>query len=178
MSDLVLWTANGALALLWLLLDHFWQVLCVVFLGYIALRAPVEQRSWTRAVCLLSLLSALAAPFPVALLTLLMALAGLGAVRLEKLHPLNIHWTLVRGLALYGLVGLGYAAYRAFILPAMSSDPALAQGQNYISAIASIALYLLPLGYLALLAQGLLVHPPLRQAPDEIVFQYRSRGKP
>jgi len=83
----------------------------------------------------------------------------------------------VRSLGLYALVGLGYAGYRQLLLPAMN-DPALAQGQAYISAIASIALYLLPLGYLALLAQGLLVHPPVDGRADEIIFRYRSRGKP
>lgn len=106
-----------------------------------------------------------------------MTLAGLVAKRLERLNPQNTHWTLVRGLGLYSLIALGYAAYRNWLVPAMS-DPALQQGQAYLSAIAGIALYLFPLGVLALLLQGLFVHPPVQGEADEIVYHFRSRGKP
>lgn len=172
-----LWTANGFLALLWLLADHGWSVLLALALGAAVWYAPQVQRGWTLGAALLGLAAGLLAPFPVALLMTVMAAAGQTAVRLDKLSPQNTHWTMVRGIALYALVGLGFSAYRAFLLPAMS-DPALVQGQVYLSAIASIALYLLPLGYLALLAQGLFVHPPVDGRADEVIFRYRSRGKP
>lgn len=172
-----LWIANGALALLWLLVDHLWVVLLVPVLGYAVLQAPGNQRSWTLVVALLALVAGAVSPFPVALLLAVMTLSGLLAVRLEKINPQNTHWTLVRGLGLYSLVGLGFTAYRTWLVPAMS-DPALVQGQVYLSAIASIALYLLPLGYLALLAQGLFVHPPVQGEADEIIYHFRSRGKP
>jgi hypothetical protein len=171
------WIANGFLVLVWLAVDHLWVVLLVPLLGYAVLRAPEGQRSWTLAVALLSLLAGVAAPFPVALLLGIMVLAGLAAARIERLNPQNTHWTMVRGLALYALVGLGFSAYRTWLLPALD-DPALVQGQAYLSAIASIALYLFPLGYLALLAQGLFVHPPVQGEADEILFTFRSRRKP
>lgn len=171
------WIANGLLALVWLLVENVWQVALVPALGYAVLRAPKGQQRWTLGVALLALVAGLVSPFPVALLLLVMTLAGLLAVRLERFSPQNTHWMLVRGLGLYALVGLGFSAYRAWLVPAMS-DPALIQGQAYLSAIASIALYLLPLGYLALLAQGLLVHPPVQQDADEIIYHFRSRGKP
>ena len=173
----VVWMVNGVLTLVWLLVDHLWQVGLALALGYTVQHAPQSQQRWTLGVALLALAAGLAAPFPVALLLTVMSLAGQAAVRLERLNPQATHWTLVRSLGLYALVGLGYAGYRQLLLPAMN-DPALAQGQAYISAIASIALYLLPLGYLALLAQGLLVHPPVDGRADEIIFRYRSRGKP
>lgn len=172
-----LWIANGALALLWLLVDHLWVVLLVPVLGYAVLQAPGNQRSWTLVVALLALVAGAVSPFPVALLLAVMTLSGLLAVRLEKINPQNTHWTLVRGLGLYSLVGLGFTAYRTWLVPAMS-DPALVQGQVYLSAIASIALYLLPLGYLALLAQSLFVHPPVQNEADDIIYHFRSRGKP
>ncbi len=172
-----LWIANGFMALLWLLVDHLWVVLLVPLLGYAVLQAPGNQRGWTLGVALLALVAGAVSPFPVALLLAVMTLAGLVAVRLEKINPQNTHWTLVRGLGLYSLVGLGFTAYRTWLVPAMT-DPALQQGQVYLSAIASIALYLLPLGYLALLAQSLFVHPPVQGEADEIIFRYRSRGKP
>ncbi|MEP0806575.1 MAG: hypothetical protein HRF47_13895 [Chloroflexota bacterium] len=172
-----IWLANGVLALLWLTLDNLWLVLLAPALGAAVLQAPANQQAWTLGVAVLSLAAGVAAPFPVAMLLLVMTLAGLAAKRLEKLNPQNIHWTLVRGLGLYSLIGLGYAAYRAWMIPAMS-DPALLQGQAYLSAIASIALYLFPLGILALVAQGLFVHPPMQGEADEIIYRFRSRGKP
>ena len=172
-----LWTANGFLGLLWLLADHGWSVLLALALGFTVWHAPQVQRGWTLGTALLGLGAGLLAPFPAAVLMTVMAAAGQITVRLDKFSPQNTHWTMVRGIALYALVGLGFSAYRAFLLPAMS-DPALVQGQVYLSAIASIALYLLPLGYLALLAQGLFVHPPVDGRADEVIFRYRSRGKP
>lgn len=171
------WLANGLLALVWLVVDHLWVVLLVPLLGYAVLHAPENQRSWTLGAAVLSLLAGAASPFPVALLLGIMTLAGLAAVRLERLSPQNTHWTMVRGLTLYALVGLGFSAYRTWLLPALS-DPTLVQGQAYLSAIASIALYLFPLGYLALLVQGLFVHPPVQGEADDILYTLRSRRKP
>jgi hypothetical protein len=171
------WVINGVMALLWILVDHLWQVGLAAALGYAILHAPENQKQWMLGVALLALLAGIFAPFPVALLMLIMVIAGIFAVRLERLNPQNTHWTMVRGLGLYALTGLGFYAYHELILPALT-DPALIQGQAYINAIASYALYLLPLGYLALLAQGMLVHPPVQQNPDEIIYRFRSRGKP
>ncbi len=174
-----LWIANGFLALLWLTVDHLWVLLLAGALGYAVLQAPAGQQAWTLGVAVLSLAAGVVAPFPVALLLLVMTLAGLVAKRLERLNPQNTHWTLVRGLGLYSLLALGYAVYRDLLLPAVvMSDPALQQGQVYLSALASIALYLFPLGVLALMLQGLFVHPPVAGEADDILFRYRSRGKP
>lgn len=172
-----LWIANGFLALLWLTVDHLWVVLLAGALGVAVVQAPENQRAWTLGVAVLSLAAGVFAPFPVALLLLVIILAGLAAKRLERLNPQNTHWTLVRGLGLYSLIALGYTAYGNWLLPAMT-DPALQQGQAYLSAIASIALYLFPLGVLALMLQGLFVHPPVQGEADEIIYRYRSRGKP
>lgn len=171
------WLINGVMALLWMLLDHLWHVGLAVALGYAVLHAPEAQKQWMLGVALLALLAGIFAPFPVALLMLIMVIAGQTAVRLERLNPQNTHWTMIRGLGLYALSALGFLAYHELILPSLS-DPTLIQGQAYINAIASYALYLLPLGYLALLAQGMLVHPPVQQNPSDIIYRLRSRGKP
>lgn len=172
-----LWVANGVLALLWLVVENLWVLLLVPVLARAVVEAPDTQRPWALGTAGLALLAGVLSPSPVAPLLLVMAAAGLAAKRMERISPQNTHWTLVRGLALYSLIGLGYTAYRAWFVPAMS-DPSLLQGQVYLSAIASIALYVFPLGYLALLAQGLFAHPPVSEQADELVFRYRSRGKP
>jgi len=173
----LVWLANGVLGLVWLTVEHLWVVLLVPALGYAVLEAPESQRTWTLGVAVLSVVAGVMAPFPVAFLMLVMTAGGLVAKRLERLNPQNTHWTLVRGLGLYGLIALGFVAYRTWLLPAMS-DPALQQGQVYLSALASIALYLFPLGVLALMLQGLFVHPPVAGEADDLLFRYRSRGKP
>jgi len=172
-----LWIVNGLLALLWLLIDSFWLVALVPTLGYWVWTAPKDQQRWSLAIALLSIVAAAVSPFPVALFLLVMTLAGLLARLLERLNPQNTHWNTLRALGLYALLGLAYAIYRSFILPAVS-DPSVLQAEGYLSAIASIALYLLPIGFLALLAQGLFVHPPVQQPADEMLFRFRSRGKP
>jgi len=171
------WLINGVMALVWLLTDHLWQVGLAGALGYAVLHAPETQKQWTLGVAFLALLAGIFAPFPVSLFMLIMTIAGVIAVRLERLNPQNTHWTMIRGLGLYALTALGFFTYHELILPSMS-DPTLVQGQAYINAIASFALYLVPLGYLALLAQGMLVHPPVQQDPSEIIYRLRSRGKP
>jgi hypothetical protein len=171
------WLINGVMALVWMMVDHLWQVGLAVALGYAVLHAPEPQKQWSLGVALLALLAGIFAPFPVALFMLIMVIAGVIAVRLERINPQNTHWIMIRGLGLYALTGLGFSAYQELILPALS-DPALVGGQAYITVIASYALYLVPLGYLALLAQEVLVHPPIQQNPDEIIYRFRSRGKP
>lgn len=172
-----LWLVNGLLALLWLLVDNFWLLSLIPAQGFLVWTAPKDQQRWSLEVALLALLAAGLSPFPVALFLLVMTLAGLLARRLERLNPQNTHWNTVRALALYALLGLAYSVYRFFILPSVT-DPAVLQAEGYLSAISSIALYLLPVGFLALLAQSIFVHPPIPAQADDLLFRFRSRGKP
>ncbi len=172
-----LWLVNGMLTLLWLTVDNFWLLSLIPAQGFLVWTAPKDQQRWTLGVAGLVLLAAGLAPFPVALLLLVMTLSGLLARRLERLNPQNTHWNTVRALALYALLGLAYSVYRFFILPSVS-DPAVLQAEGYLSAISSIALYLLPVGFLALLAQSIFVHPPIPAQADDLLFRFRSRGKP
>jgi hypothetical protein len=72
---------------------------------------------------------------------------------------------------------LGFAAFQA-LSPAIGvDDPMLSQGQHYLGLLASIAMYFYPLGFLALLAQSIWVHPPLSQSPQNLIHSVRARGK-
>jgi hypothetical protein len=171
-----LYLLNGFLALLWLTVDHLLLALLVAPLAWLAYTAPIEQRNWTLGSTGLSFLAAALAPMPVPLLSLVMATAGCLAIRVEQLNPLTARWNTVRGLALYGLAGLGYLAYRS-IAPTLATDnPLLIQGQTYLTALATFAMYLIPLGFLALLAQSLWAHPPLPGKPADLAHMVRSRG--
>ena len=94
------------------------------------------------------------------------------------------------GLALYALAALAYLAYGRYLdaLDATAwaeaiggqgeAAQALAQGRAFVSTLATWGLWLiLPLGYLSLLAQGVLVHPPLPATPEQVITAVRTRGQ-
>lgn len=178
----LIYLLNGFLTLVWLLIDHLLPVMLVAPLAWLDLTVPAEQRSWTWISSILALLAALFAPAPVPLLMLVMALAGILAVRLEQFNVLAARWKTVRGLALYSLTGLGYRLFQdwsklADLSTQAGASPLLSQGQVYLSAIAAFAMYLIPIGFLVLLAQSLWAHPPLPGKPAELAHTIRSRGK-
>ena len=94
-------------------------------------------------------------------------------------------------LALYALAALAYLGYGAYLnsLDALAWAEALggqgeaaatlAQGRAFISTLATWGLWLiLPLAYFSLLAQGLLVHPPLTGGtPEHMITTVRTRGQ-
>ena len=66
------------------------------------------------------------------------------------------------------LNGLDAAAWAESIGGQGEAQAALAQGRAFVSTLATWGLWLiLPLGYFSLLAQGVLVHPPLPARPQE-----------
>jgi hypothetical protein len=167
---------NGFLALLWLLVDHLLQVSLIAPLVWLSYTSPDEQRPWSIASSLLAILAGAVAPAPVPLLLLVMAIAGLLATRLEQFNTVAARWNTLRGLALYSLAGLGFTVYQD-LSHVSAGSPLLAQGQVYLSTIAAFAMYLIPLGYLALLAQTLWAHPPVPGKPADLIHTIRSRGK-
>ncbi len=170
-----LWLLNGFLALLWLLLDHILLALLLVPLVWMSLTSPQEQLYWTIASCSLACLASVLAPMPVPLLMVVIAAAGILATHLEQFNPAAARWNTVRGLALYGLAGLGFTVYQS--LADSAGSPLLQQGQVYLSAIAAFAMYLIPLGFLAMLAQSLWAHPPAPGRPAELIHSIRSRDR-
>jgi hypothetical protein len=58
----------------------------------------------------------------------------------------------------------------------IQADPMMAQGATYLDALVGIAMYVIPLGIVALLAQSVLAHPPVGK-PEDLLTQIRTRGK-
>jgi hypothetical protein len=167
---------NGFLALLWLLLDHILLVLLIAPLAWFSYSSPNEQRPWSLASNGLAVLAAALAPAPVPLLLLVMASSGYLATRLEQFNSAATRWNTLRGLALYSLAGLGFSVYQDLSIQ-LADSPLLSQGQVYLSTIAGFAMYLIPLGFLALLGQTLWAHPPVPGKPSDLIHTIRSRGK-
>jgi hypothetical protein len=151
-------------------------VLLIIPLLWLGYTSPHEQRSWALASGGIATLASAIAPAPVPMLILVMAIAGLLATHLDQFNTASARWNTVRSLALYSLVGLGFTIYQD-LAQASAGSSLLAQGQMYLSTIASFALYLIPLGYLALLAQTLWAHPPVPTKPTDLIHTIRSRWK-
>ncbi len=121
--------------------------------------------------------SAVMAAQPVPLLLLVIALSGSAALFLERINPAALHWRIIAGIALYTLIGVGVTAFQVYLENIAGENLLVAQGQAYIGILAAVGLYGFPLGFLALLAQGLLVHPPLpgKGSPEELIHSLRAK---
>lgn len=185
MNDLVaditavsVWTINGFLVLVYYALDHIQTVLLAASAILFAAHTEREQRGWSVASGALAISVSLLAPAPVPLFLLIMSLAGWAGHWLEQYNKPANRWNTIRGLALYATAGLGFALYRHFGLgSSIASDPMMSQGAGYLNALIGISMYVIPLGWLAMLTQSIWAHPPAQGTPDSLITTIRTRGK-
>ncbi len=197
------WELNGLLALLYTAWEHLAALVTAGAFAALLWGTPpgrrvaspareafTGQRPWVLGIGVLALLAALLAPAPAPALLAVMALAGSAAVAFDRFNPDALRWRVAGGLALYALASLAYLAYSSYLgaLDAAAWAEAiggqgetaltLAQGRAFVDTLATWGLWLiLPLGYLSLLAQGLLVHPPLPATPEQVIRAVRTRGQ-
>ncbi len=191
LQTLALYAANGALALLWVGAERV-SLLIVLGAGLILHRINAPQphmQPWLFGMSLLAALAAGAADAPVPALLACMSVCGAVAVRLDRFNPDALRWRVAGGLTLYALASLAHLAYRHYLgfLDAemwaarlggqAEAGQALSQGRAFLDTLATWGLWLiLPLGYLSLLVQGVLVHPPLA-SPVETLTAVRTRRR-
>ena len=174
----IVWTINGFLVIVYYAVEHI-QTLALatatlLFVNY----TPQEQRGWAVMSGGLAIVASLFAPAPVPLFLLLMSLAGWAGQWLEQYNKPANHWNTIRGQALYATAGLGFAFYRNFGLgSSIASDPMMSQGAGYLNALIGIGMYVIPLGWLAMLTQSIWAHPPAQGTPDALITTIRTRGK-
>lgn len=186
---LALYGSNGLLTLFWVAWDHV-PLLITAGTAIMLHRIPApypQNRHWVLVMGLLSALAAGVASAPVPVLMAVMALCGVLAVKLDRFNPDALRWRVAGGLVLYALASLAYLAYHQY-LGAVDAEmwaarvggqaeagQTLSQGRAFLDTLATWGLWLiLPLGYLSLLVQGLLVHPPLA-SPVETLAAIRTR---
>jgi len=182
--------ANGCLALIYVSWTHGAALLAMAGIGWLARSAPTVQRGWMVGVGLLAGMAGLLAPPPVPALLAGMCLLGAGAVQLDRFQPDALRWRVVGGLPLSAGAALGYLAYSRYLAGVdaaawaaaiggqAEAQATLAQGQAFLNTLATWGLWLiLPLGFLSLLGQGLLVHPPLQHGPAATISAVRTRGR-
>lgn len=173
-----IWTLNGMLVILYSAAGHFPSLLLAVSAVLFMTAAPQEQRIWAAGSGALAVLASLAAPAPVPIFLLAISLAGWAAWKLEQYNRPAQHWNTIRGQALYALAGLGFAMFRRFgIEDAAASDPVLSQGAGYVNALVGVGMYIIPIGWMAMLTQSILAHPPGMRTPEAMITNIRTRGR-
>jgi len=178
MLSVIIWTINGFLVIVYYAVEHTQTIVLAAAAILFAVYAAKEQKIWAIGSGTLAILASLAAPAPVPLFLLLISLAGWAAQWLEQYNKPAQHWNTIRGQALYAVAGLGFALYRNFGLgSSIASDPLMSQGAGYLNALIGISMYVIPLGWLAMLTQSIWAHPPAQGTPDALITAIRTRGK-
>ena len=171
------WVVNGFLVIVFFLADHLASILLLPAAGAFVFITPAAQRAWALGASGLALAASLFAPAPVPVFLVVVALVSAAALSLEHYNRPAAHWNIVRSVSLYSLAGLGFALWRGLrIMDTIQADSMMVQGATYLNAIIGIAMYVIPLGIVALLVQSVLAHPPVGK-PEDILTQIRTRGK-
>ena len=185
----LVWILNGLLAIVYTLADNLVVLLILPPLIWLAITAKREHLPWVAATGGLCLLAGFIVPAPVPIILALMSWAGAIAVRLDNFNPTALRWRVNGGLALYALAALGFAAYAAYasrldphawsdVVVGGDAGQVISQGRSFLNTIAVWGLWIiLPLGYLALLLQGIFVHPTTPGAPADMIHTVRARGR-
>ena len=177
MLNALIWIANGFLVIVFFLADHLASILLLPAAGAFVFITPAAQRAWALGASGLALSASLFAPAPVPVFLVVVALVSAAALFLEHYNRPAAHWNIVRSVSLYSLAGLGFALWRGLrIMDTIQADSMMVQGATYLNAIIGIAMYVIPLGIVALLVQSVLAHPPVGK-PEDILTQIRTRGK-
>ncbi|MBI1793381.1 MAG: hypothetical protein HYR70_04230 [Chloroflexi bacterium] len=173
----ITWVINGFLAIVYYAADHTLIIALTISAAFFTAYTPKEQKAWSAGSSAMAILASFSTPTPVPLFLLVISLAGWVGQWLEQYNRPAQRWNTIRGLGMYALVGLGFAAYRNLGFGnSVVSDPMIAQGAGYLNAIIGIAMYVIPLGFLAMLAQSVWAHPP-SATPEDLITKVRTRGK-
>jgi len=175
--NVMVWIVNGFLVIAFFLVDHLATVILLPAAITFALITPTAQRAWSVGAGLLAILASLAAPAPVPLFLIVVALVSAAALSLEHYNRPAAHWNVVRSIIGYSLAGLGFALWKGLgLVDRVQGDSMMVQGANYLNTIIGIAMYVIPLGIVVLLVQSAIAHPPVG-TPENILNQVRTRGK-
>ncbi len=176
--SVLIWTINGFLVLVYYAVNHIQTIALAIASILFAAYTAKEQQVWAVGSGAMAILASLIAPAPVPIFLLIMSLAGWVGQWLEQYNKPAQRWNTIRGQALYALAGLGFALYRNFGLgSSIASDPMMSQVAGYLNALIGISMYVIPLGWLAMLTQSIWAHPPAQGTPDALITNIRTRGK-
>ena len=171
------WVLNGVLVILYVMSEHVPALLIIPAMTWLTADIEDDRRPWMIAASALAVIAALFAPTVVGAWLNIMAYGSIIAIKVEKFNRSTLRWRVVSGLTAYALIGLGFLVYQT-LTPMLAVEGGLfAQGQGYLNVIISLAVWIMPLGFVGLLVQAVWVHPPQAQAPGKTIEQIRTRGR-
>lgn len=170
------WALNGLLVIAYVMAAHLPALCLIPALTWLTADIEEERRPWMMAATGFSVTAALFAPLVVGVWLNLMAYGSILAIKVEKFNRPTLRWRVVSGLTAYGLIGLGFMVYQALTPMIAEESGFFAQGQGYLNVIISLAVWIMPVGFLGLLVQAVWVHPPQAQSPGKTIEHIRTRG--
>jgi hypothetical protein len=185
----LIWFINGLLTVLYTLLDNVLILVLFPPLIWLAISAVSEQRPWVAAMGVLVVITAFVVPAPIPLILVVMSWAGAIAIRTDRFNPIALRWRVNGSLAIYALTAIGFTAYAAYasrlsldtwssVVSSGDASSVISQGRSFLNTIAIWGLWIImPVGYLAILLQGVFVHPPTPKTPAEMIHTVRARGR-
>lgn len=191
----LVYEANGWLTIFYFIAEHIAAVAALALAAataFLERDAPASQRVFTVFTLAATVLSALFVPAPIPAILAAMWFFVPLALLLDPVGGKALAWRARSGILLYAGAAVAYILYsrltagvspEAWAALAGGVEEAravMAQSRAYVATMANIALwFVLPLGYLSLMAQALLAHP-LPSAPfrtmAERVRLIRTRG--
>lgn len=191
----LVYEANGWLTILYFLAANVAAVAAMALAGaaaWLERDAPAPQRAFTGVALAVAMVAMLAMPSPIPVILAVMWLFVPLVLRLDPVGGKGLAWRAKSGILLYAGAAVAYALYsrltagvspEAWAALAGGVEEAravMAQSRAYVATMANIALwFVLPLGYLSLMAQALLAHPmpsaPFRTMAERVRL-IRTRG--
>jgi hypothetical protein len=181
--EIFYWVINGFLIVLYLLIQN-WPVLALApAVIYLAQKSPAQYRPWMLATVGMTIALGLLIPL-LGIWMAAMAWLGVLACKIEHFNPDMLRWRVNTFLITYSLLGLASVVVQRFV-PDLESTFAvgtagltLQGGADYFGTIVNWALIvILPMGYLALLAQAIFTMPPVHARPEQLITEIRTRGR-
>lgn len=191
----LVYEANGWLTILYFLAANVAAVAALALAGaaaWLERDAPAPQRAFTGVALAVAMVAMLAMPSPIPVILAVMWLFVPLVLLLDPVGGKGLAWRAKSGILLYAGAAVAYALYsrltagvspEAWAALAGGVEEAravMAQSRAYVATMANIALwFVLPLGYLSLMAQALLAHPmpsaPFRTMAERVRL-IRTRG--
>jgi hypothetical protein len=183
LSLFAIYLGNGFVYLAYILLERLatlallFPLLWITFglQGFSSRFNRERTRPYVMGMSALCVASSILSPPPVPVAMLLMALASVAALRLERYRPDDVHWSVIRNMSLYALAGMGFTLFQTLVMSqpfqagSTSMGLSLAKGRDYMAIVIGISMYVMPVMHVVMLSKEFLAHPPSER--DERVIE-------
>jgi len=184
-----LWALNGVLAIIYILMENLMTVALLAVLIWMLLSLKpfanvyyAERiKSFLLVTGVLSLIMSVIAPTPAPFFLLVMPLFAMASLYLglSRTNPADIYWNYAQTALIYNgaIVLFIFLEKNLGQASGTSGEMYLLQGQNYVGLIGGIAMYGIPVFFMASIAKEYLAHKP-QQEPIDMLTTIRDARKP